>query len=231
MEYNQDFGAGVYDHGDVTFLNYVSAWNLKGLYWKTYRRGAGSGPLCDGCSFYQTPEGPGGDGLVEFRNTSFFNAGIRVNHHCNVNDLTTGALCASHYLFSGALPPSYIASEADGQTSVLATWSGMTRYLHGPNGANVAFDASMCSHEVYGAQTWVACPDSYQLRTVKIYSPDRGNFSVTADGVTVLVPFRNRGLDEGPTSYGGSVVLPRCSGSPPTDCMNYMWPGEAIAEC
>ena len=35
VEYNQDFGAGVYDHGDVTFTNYISAWNLKGLYWKT----------------------------------------------------------------------------------------------------------------------------------------------------------------------------------------------------
>ena len=67
VEYNHDFGAGVYAHGDVTFRNYRAAWNIKGLYWKTYRRGAGSGPLCESCAFYEsTPELPGGDGLVEF---------------------------------------------------------------------------------------------------------------------------------------------------------------------
>ena len=127
---------------------------------------------------------------------------------------------------AGASPPSHIASEADGQSSVLATWGGKTRYLDGPVGANVAFDAAACTRETHAHQTWVACPDSLQLRSLKIYSPDRGDLVVLADGVRIVVPFRNRSLEEGPTSYGGSVVLPNCVGTPPTDCMNYMWPGD-----
>lgn len=225
VEYNHDFGPGAYDHGDVTFVNLKSAQNIKGLYWKTYRRGVSSGPLCDACDFWQTPELPGGDGLVEFRDTKFHNgAGVRINHHCNVNNLPTGGLCASHYLFSGehAHPPQSIVSEADGQTSALVTFGGKTRFLAGANGANVAFDTSGCTPE----GDWVACPDSYMLRTVKIYSPDRGSLMVSSDGVSnVSVPFRNRKLPEGPSSYGGSLVLPTCAGEPPTDCMNYMWPG------
>jgi hypothetical protein len=172
VEYNHDFGAGVYAHGDVTLRNYRSAWNIKGLYWKTYRRGAGSGPMCDNCTFYaSTPELPGGDGLVEFRNTSLNGGGVRINHHCSVNGLPEGGLCASHYLFTGeGSAPSWIYSEADGQTSALLTFGGSTRYLTGASGANVAFDASQCVPETHQGQSFVACPDAYMLRVVKIYS-------------------------------------------------------------
>ncbi|KAL3892814.1 MAG: hypothetical protein SGPRY_014759 [Prymnesium sp.] len=229
VEYNHDFGAGAYDYGDVTFVNLITAWSIKGMYWKTYHRGPRSGPLCDGCALFQTPELPGGDGLVEFRNTAFHDgAGIRINHHCNVNGLVTGGLCASHYLFKGPSLPNHIFSEADGQTSALITFGGMTRYLLGGGGANVAFDASACVEETH-AQQWMACPDEYQLRVIKIYSPDRGSLTVTSDGVRVTVPWRNAGLPEGPSSYYETFVLPFCIGSPPTDCVNYMWPGEEIA--
>ena len=198
--------------------------NLKGLYWKTYRRGAESGPLCDGCTFWTTIEGPGGDGLVEFRNTSFVGVGMRINHHCNVNGLATGGLCAPHYLITGSSAPRYVLSEAAGQSSVLVTYGGRTRYLSGPSGANIAFDASSCARELLSRQDWIGCPDSFQLRVIKIYSPDRGTLTVTADGVTVRVPFRNQGLPQGPMAYAGGDVLPTCTGTAPSDCLNYMWP-------
>ncbi|KAL3894648.1 MAG: hypothetical protein SGPRY_013752 [Prymnesium sp.] len=225
VEYNHDFGAGAYEHGDVTFVNLISAWNIKGLYWKTYHRGPRSGPLCNGCSLWQTAELPGGDGLVEFRDSFFYEgAGVRINHHCNVNGLPTGGLCASHYLFTGGSDPQFVISEADGQTSALVSYGGFTRYLLGTDGANVAFDASGCVEQLHWGQRWAACPEEYQLRVLKIYSPDRGVLTVTSDGLSAAVPFRNRGLPEGPSSYEGALVLPTCGGSPPTDCLNYMWP-------
>ncbi|KAL3930307.1 MAG: hypothetical protein SGPRY_001592 [Prymnesium sp.] len=222
VEYNHDFGAGSYDAGDVSFKNLNAYWNIKGLYWKTYRRGKHAGPLCDGCTFTSTPELPGGDGLVEFRNTEFKGgAGMRINHHCNVNGLPTGGLCASHYLITGSDPPNWFMNEAAGPTSALVTFGGRTRFLGGSSGANVAFDSSAC--EASGG--WVACPDSYMLRTLKIYSPNRGTLTVTSGGVSTNVPWRNMGMPQGPAGYSGSGVLPTCSGAPPTNCRNYMWPG------
>ncbi len=53
VEYFEDFSFGAYELGDVTFENTISALNNNGLYWKTYRRGPNSGPLCRNCTFYQ----------------------------------------------------------------------------------------------------------------------------------------------------------------------------------
>ncbi|KAL3897835.1 MAG: hypothetical protein SGPRY_012966, partial [Prymnesium sp.] len=132
----------------------------------------------------ETPELPGGDGLVEFRQPIFHEgAGVKLNHHCNVNDLPMGGLCASHYLFTGPSHPHQIYSEAGGQTSALVSYGGFTRYLLGRGGANVAFDASRCGEEVHFSQRWGVCADvEYQLRVIKIYSPDRGSLTVTSDG-------------------------------------------------
>lgn len=222
VEYNHDFGAGAYDSGDVTFRNYKSYWNIKGIYWKTYRRGKHAGPLCDGCTFLSSPELPGGDGLVELRHTNFLEGhGMRINHHCNVNGLPTGGLCASHYLLTGEHPPAWVISEAAGQSSALLTFGGHTRYLDGSRGAHLAFDSSGC-HPSQGG--WVACPDSYMLRVVKIYSPDRGTLTVTSDGVSVSVPWRDMKLPQGSAAYSGAGVLPGCEFGP-SDCKNYMWPG------
>lgn len=226
-----------------------SYWNVKGLQWKTYRRGELSGPLCDGCTFISTPELPGGDGLVELRHTNFLDgSGVRINYHCNAGGTinpsphspstttssslsrspsstasfsSTGGLCASHYLISGEKLPAWVLSEASVQTSALVTVGGTTRYLAGSLGAHVAFDSSGCE----AAGEWVSCPNGYGLRTLKIYSPNRGGLSVRADGVTVTVPFRDGGRAGGPAAYGGSLVLPACEGPAGSDCANYMWPG------
>lgn len=199
-----------------------SYWNIKGLYWQTYRRGRLAGPLCDGCTIFSSPELPGGDALVEFRNSNFVEgSGIRVNLHCNADGSPTGGMCASHYLFTGPKPPGWVMSEAEGQSSALVTFGGWTRYLSGSQGAHVAFDASAC----VASGVWVVCPDEYMIRTLKIYSPDRGPLTVTSDRVSVSVPWRAARLPQGGAAYSDAGVLPWCSGSTPTDCKNYMWPG------
>ena len=98
LEYFNDFSAGVYDMGDVTMDDYTVYGSNKGLYWKTYRRGLNSGPLCDSCRFIRTGvEAPGGSGHVAFEDSTFYFHGgndVQLNHHCNV-DNDTGGLCAS----------------------------------------------------------------------------------------------------------------------------------------
>ena len=52
VEYFEDFSMGVYECGDVTFKNTISALNSKGFYWKSYRRGLKSDAFCRNCTFY-----------------------------------------------------------------------------------------------------------------------------------------------------------------------------------
>ena len=60
VEYFNDFSAGVYSVGDITLEDYTTFGGNKGLYWKTYRRGINSKPLCINCVFARTTiEGPG----------------------------------------------------------------------------------------------------------------------------------------------------------------------------
>ena len=103
FEYFNDFSAGVYDMGDVSFIDSTFYGTLKGMYWKTYRRGPHSGPLCTRCTFINNgAELPGGSGLVEFVDSHFYlhrlDHRIQINHHCNESP-STGGLCASHYDF------------------------------------------------------------------------------------------------------------------------------------
>ena len=70
VEYFNDFSSGAYDLGDVAFENFTAGFNNKGLYFKTYRRGVNSAPLCTNCSFVRNGiamNRPGGSALVEFK--------------------------------------------------------------------------------------------------------------------------------------------------------------------
>ena len=55
VEYFNDFSAGVYSVGDVTLEDYTTYGGNKGLYWKTYRRGMNSDPLCVNCTLRGPP--------------------------------------------------------------------------------------------------------------------------------------------------------------------------------
>lgn len=102
VEFQNDFSSGAYDMGDVSFIDSTFFGTAKGLYWKTYRRGENSLPLCDGCRFVNNGmELPGGSGLVEFKDSEFYlqpGNRIQLNHHCQVSQ-TTGGLCAAHFDF------------------------------------------------------------------------------------------------------------------------------------
>ncbi len=102
VEFQNDFSSGAYDMGDVSFIDSTFYGTAKGLYWKTYRRGENSRPLCERCRFVNNGmELPGGTGLVEFKDSEFYlqpGNRIQLNHHCAVSP-TTGGLCAAHFDF------------------------------------------------------------------------------------------------------------------------------------
>ena len=132
--------------GDVTFKNTISALNLKGFYWKSYRRGENSDVFCDNCTFYNNGVqmiGPGGSAVVEFKDSKVWASSgsnvVNVNHHCGlINALgVTGGVCASHYLFNnvdfGSNPPIFYTETRDPGTSlqetdVLIFYQGLTLF-------------------------------------------------------------------------------------------------------
>jgi len=176
--------------------------------------------MCDGCYFGNGLIGPGGDALVEYRNTTFARGAIRVNHHCNLWSEATGGICAPHYyvpnpILSHTEGLHWINEALNGATDILITYNGRTRFLK-PNGAktegaNFIFDDTECQDEQHWGQVWRSCPESWKLRTVKIYTLDRGNMSVTANGVTKTFPKRSE-FDKWSGALGYSVVGPRSAG-------------------
>ena len=203
LEYGGNFGFGGYSLGDVTLRNYRTN-NQGGTYWKTYHRAAHSGPMCDGCYFGNGLLAPGGDALVEYRNTSFARATIRINHHCNLWAEATGGMCAPHFYVTNPILSHteglvWINEARDGETDALITYNGRTRFLKGtgaPGDARVGsyfvFDDAGCVDEMHWGQRWRACPETWRLRTIKIYSLDRGPLNVTAGGITKTVPMRSK---------------------------------------
>lgn len=199
-EYGGNFGFGGYSLGDTTLRNFHTS-DSGATYWKTYHRAPHSGPFCDGCRFASGMTGPGGDALVEFRDTTFGRGAIRVNHHCNLHAEATGGLCAPHYYVASPISTHHeglvwVNEASDCATDILLTYNGKTRFLLGDcaspgcgcEGAFAIFDDSACVTEHHQDQRWRACPESWKLRTLKIYSPDRGNLIVTSsDGVSRTV--------------------------------------------
>ena len=253
LEYFNDFSAGVYDMGDVTMEDYTVYGSNKGLYWKTYRRGLNSGPLCESCSFIRTGvEAPGGSGHVAFEDSTFYFHGgndIQLNHHCNV-DNDTGGLFASHFDFrSGTFfahdPPTdtYLPSHPTFRSGKLPTASlvyldGERTLLHQSEVAeSVAFDldaevnAGRCAqaNAFFSQEGWFVCDDTLpgaagdaplNLRIVRIYSPDRGDLTLTnhdEGDMTYTIPYIQHGQQNGGATKMGYV--PQCSGP---GCSNYM---------
>ncbi len=67
--------------------------SLKGVYWKSYRRGLQSPPFLEHSYIAASiaTEAPGGQGLVEYKNVSFQKTDgtqvkIQLNHHCNLDE-------------------------------------------------------------------------------------------------------------------------------------------------
>ena len=213
VEYFNDFSMGAYDLGDVSFVDTVSAFNNKGLYWKSYRRGAAAGPLALRTTFHDNGmqiQGPGGSAAVELRGATFSwsatdaaSQPVQLNHHCGLDLEPTGGLCASHYDFADStfsVPPNFIDDTAAHRSDVVVLYNGTVRVLLT---ANRAFDGAGCTSE----DPWLVCPAAMGLRIVRIYSPDRGTMVVTADGVGYEVGYRPV------PKWSGHAKLPYVPGS------------------
>lgn len=194
LEYYNDFGAGGYDLGDLSFERYTSLFNNKGLYLKTYRRGAQTvRPYCSGCAFYKSRiEGAGGSAAIDFVDTHFVQSALQVNHHCGLPGELTGGLCASHYnlsdtALSGPLAPSSLQDDATASMKAAAVVIFSDQTLFRPHLLDAdqnrvlglsASEVATCAHWT-SLSAWMACPSDYKLRIVRIYSPDRGPLVVT----------------------------------------------------
>ncbi|CAD7937169.1 unnamed protein product [Amoebophrya sp. A120] len=206
LEAFQDFGAGSYSMGDIAFENFVAFGNLKGFYWKTYRRGLGVAPFCKNCVFMannQQMEGPGGSGHLEFPGSRFYSSAednqwndmtVSFNHHCNLNDPEdTGGMCASHFDYRGA---EFYGAPTGAALSTFSSpwvkwWSQHPRdrgrsdalillkdkFLMNQDAARV-FDTSGCKTE----GDFHECPAELELRIVRIYTPNRGTLKVKNGG-------------------------------------------------
>ena len=222
--------------GDVTLEDYTSHGGNKGLYWKTYRRGAQSDPICVNCTFVRTTiEGPGGSALVEFDESDFHrhHEAYQVNHHCSL-DGGTGGLCASHYDFRNSRFFEWSHEAQAYQPGRAFFYSGVyptTTLIYTPDDQvvmhvtdNVAFDIDgdpRCENSTpYAGEGWYGCDNRasdadghpLELRIVRIYSPDRGQLTVTnhAGGQVYTIPWTNLWAAEWKRQcLWGAAQLPR----------------------
>eukprot|EP01084_Bolivina_argentea_P243509 408211_1 len=208
VEYFEDFSMGVYECGDITFKNTISALNSKGFYWKSYRRGLNSDVFCDNCTFYNNDVqmiGPGGAAQIEFKNSKVISTnnhnGINVNHHCGLYNAhgQTGGLCASHYVFNnvdfGSIEPTFYSETHDGELSNTPTSLQQTDVLIFYNGY-IYFD-TIQSHPTFNTNNciidgqWTKCMESMGIRIIRIYSPNRGDLTAITSSGSYTIPFRN----------------------------------------
>lgn len=196
VEYHNDFAIGAYDFGDVSMRNLTSVDGVKSMYWKTYRRGKDHGPLVDGATFRATVQASGGQGMVEFRNVWWESSHLDLNHHCGLDVEATGGLCASTFVITNATGPYAddlrFRDETPGhKTSCTVEYNGTT--LFQTQGHPVfANDTCSTTAEHFGT-VWNSCPSEWGIRSVRIFSPDRGPLAVrdVVNGVNYTVPFRD----------------------------------------
>jgi hypothetical protein len=238
VEYFHDFAMGGYDVGDIVFEDAINAFSYKGLYWKTYHRGPNTGPICNRCKFVNNVHalnGPGGSGMVEFKDTEFALKGGReawvgiplpwgfeINHHCGHGHEGTGSLCASHYVFTGnsRIVGDWKLNEgsATGSSDSIVMYDGST-YMN-TRGSHRVFNDNGCQDgALFGS--WTKCQDT-GIRIVRIYSPNRGDIIVKNldEGVEIHVQHQNVPK----LQYWAYRYAARCEGLGPTDCASYMWP-------
>ena len=198
VEYQNDFAIGAYDLGDITMRNLTSVDGIKALYWKTYRRSARTDALLVDSVIRAPPQLPGGQGLVELNNVIIDTNQFDLNHHCGLGSEATGGLCASHFwirncTYLGAASTLKFRDETPKhETSTLVNYDGFT-WLFASTG-NPVFDVNAhCTEtrpEAWGDIDWTLCPESLKLRSLRIFTPNRGTLVVTNKGIDYPIPFR-----------------------------------------
>ena len=78
-----------------------------------------------------------------------------------------------------------------------------------------------------GAETFTSCPGLYGLRSVRIYSPDRGDIVVTnndEDGAEYVVPHTSGAFNKTGGNFRFIYTPPCANPGVVTDCANYLRP-------
>ena len=122
---------------------------------------------------------------------------INVNHHCGLTGAhgTSGGICASHYVFDNVdfigADPTFYTETRDGtsleETDVLIYYNGETLFDRDQAHPTFSRSGNGCTYD----GDWCKCSDSLGIRSVRIYSPDRGSLTVTSSEGSYTVPFRD----------------------------------------
>ena len=93
---DSDFGFGGYMSLQISMKNFTSIYSLKPVYLKSFYRSIGTAPYVEDAVFRgvaDSPQLPGGHGLVELSKVVFDYQALKINHHCRLPGQQTGGLC------------------------------------------------------------------------------------------------------------------------------------------
>jgi len=191
-----EFGPGSYTFSTISFKNLKSANNGLAFYFKNFRRAKTAPPFCEGCLFIDNAnfQLPGGTGHMEFADCTFIKSStITTQNSAGHDDAATwGAMSAINIDFSTSTfdsqPRFYNRLRQEShyykKSDSLLFVGGKTWFDR--DMATATFDFSQCET----IDTWVACPNAMEIRTVKIWSPNRGALSVSSQ-LTKTVQYRD----------------------------------------
>ena len=223
IEYHNDFSMGSYELGDTSAYNMTTVDGIKAQYWKTYRRSLSSRPIIEESVVRATVQAPGGQGLVEYKNVSWETGHIDLNHHCALGTgEITGGLCASSYFINGGMGSQrdtmkLVDEVSNHVTSLVVEHGPLAHTFFSPYGYPI-FDPKSeigCSQTGETITTegnyWWKCPSALKIRPLIIFSPNRGNITVTdttAGHQTAPVQVPHRDTNINPGSGSGYMYAP-----------------------
>jgi hypothetical protein len=213
VEYHSDFGFGGYTALQMSVKNYTSIESLKAIYLKTIWRSNGTAPFVEDAYFKQSdsnqgPELPGGHALVELSNVVFDHSKMKLSHHCRIAGQQTGGMCSSCYWIHDSWGPYNTTllledETVNHQSSAIVEWDdiGYTLFLVEGHPTFDVTNECTTRPEKRGS-TWQLCPQSWKVRPVVIYSPNRGTITVRDNtpghqATSVNVPYTPITLPDG----------------------------------
>ncbi|GMI01353.1 hypothetical protein TrVE_jg13034 [Triparma verrucosa] len=180
-----DFGVGSYELSDIRFRN-MRIEGRTALYFKTYWRGADTGAFCDGCELISNPgvglNLPGGDAMMEFKDTKLPNTKLSLPHHGYVN----GGLLASQYVFSGdtsGVDLKAFDTEGENIVAIIVTVGDTNHILRQSRVAFSNFASLGCSNQFQDDQVLTCGAEAGKMRPLKLYGSGPNPISVSVKNI------------------------------------------------